>query len=52
MVINKLNILRPLGRPNKAEPELIVDADAVLASAVPFRYPEYPLLRFPMAAPA
>jgi len=35
VVINDFDLLWPGFRPDKAEPELVVDADAVLAMAVP-----------------
>ena len=37
VVIDKLDMLRPLFSPHEAQTEWIVDADAVLAGAVPFQ---------------
>ena len=36
MVVHNLHCGRPCGSPNETQPVLIVDADAVLASPVPF----------------
>jgi hypothetical protein len=35
VVVNDFDVLWPCFCPDKAEPELVVDADAVLAMAVP-----------------
>ena len=37
MVINNLDIFWSLGRPHKAHAKLIVNADAVLSSAITFQ---------------
>jgi len=35
VIVNDLDLLRPGFRPDKADPELVIDSDAVLAMAVP-----------------